>query len=94
MPLQCGIFEGFRSISMLLDVPMLKRNKFRDPRFRITKRVTSEKGPTHEPCRDIGRALLLCRLGMKAVRQHSPTRKRFMVTKPVIFFEWRPPTIR
>ena len=36
-----------------------------------------------EPCHDIGRAALLRRLDIKAVRQHGPTKKRFMDTKRV-----------
>ena len=41
----------------------------------------------HETWLNFGRATLLRRFDVKAVRQHSPTRKRFMVTKRVIFFE-------
>ena len=44
-------------------------------------RPSTEAAPTHEPCHDIGRAALPCRFGIKAVQQHSPTRKRFMVTR-------------
>ena len=33
----------------------------------------------------LGRAVLLRRFGIKAVQQHSPTRKRFMGTKRVKF---------
>ena len=40
----------------------------------------------HEPRHDIGRAVLLRRLDIGAAQQHSPTRKRFMVTKRVIIF--------
>ena len=41
---------------------------------------------TQEPCRDIAKAALSRRYGIKAVRQHSPTRRRFMGTKRVILF--------
>ena len=86
MPLQCGICEGIRIVPMLLDVLTLRRNKFRDPRIMGTKRVNFRKRVTQEPCGDFGRAVLPRRLDIKAVQQHSPTRKRFMVTKRVIVF--------
>ena len=58
-----------------------------ESRFMNTIRVHfSEVFPTHELRQNIGRAVLPCRLDLKAVRQHSPTRKRFMVTKRVIIF--------
>ena len=36
MPLQCDISEGIRIVLTLLDVPTLRRNKFRDPIFRLS----------------------------------------------------------
>ena len=44
MPLQCGICEGIRIVLMLLDMPTLRRNKFRVPRFMGTKRAKFRKG--------------------------------------------------
>ena len=49
MPLQCDICEGIRIVPMLLDVPTLRRNKFRDPRFMGTRRVNFLMGALHEP---------------------------------------------
>ena len=49
MPLKCDIGEGIQIGPMLLDVLTLRRNKFRDPRFMITKRATSRMGPLLEP---------------------------------------------
>ena len=49
MPLQCGICEGIRVVPMLLDVPTLRQNKFRDPRFMGTKRVKFRKKTLLEP---------------------------------------------
>ena len=49
MPLQCDIFERIRIILVLLDLPTLRRNKFRDPRFMDTMRAEFRKGVTHEP---------------------------------------------
>ena len=80
MPLQCCICEGIRIVPILLDVPTLKRNKFRDPRFLGTKCVYFRKGATHNPCRDLGRAALPRRLDLKAVRQHSPAAHGFKAT--------------
>ena len=41
MPLQCEICEGIRIVPILLDVPTLRRNKFRDPRIMGAKRAKS-----------------------------------------------------
>ena len=49
MPLQRDIYEGIPIVPMILDMPILKRNKFRDPRFMVTKHATSRKGSTPEP---------------------------------------------
>ena len=51
MPLQCGICEGIRIVPILLDMSTLRRNKFRDPRFMVTKRVKFRKETTHESSR-------------------------------------------
>ena len=89
MPLQCDLFEGIRIVPMLLDVPTLKRNKFRDPRFKVTRRVKFRKETSHEPCHDTGRAALPRRLDLKAAQQRSPTRKWFIVTRCVNFFRMK-----
>ena len=81
MPLQCCICEGIRVVPMLLDVPAQRRNKFRDPRFMGTRCAEFPIEATQEPCGDFGRAALPRRFGIKAVQQHSPTTKRFNVTK-------------
>ena len=86
MPLQCDICKGIRIVPMLLDMPTLKRNKFRDPRIMGTKRLNFRKKLTQEPCCDFGREVLPRRLDMKAAQQRSPTGKRFIVTKCMIFF--------
>ena len=39
MPLQCEICEGIRIVPTLLDLPTLRRNKFRDPRIKDTRRT-------------------------------------------------------
>ena len=48
MPLQCGICEDVRIVPKLLDVPTLRRNKFRDPRLMDTKRAKSRKKTLNE----------------------------------------------
>ena len=48
MPLQRNICEGIRIVPMLLDVPTLRRNKFRDPRFMGTRRVNFQMRAVHE----------------------------------------------
>ena len=48
MPLQCDICEGIRIVPMLLDMPALRRNKFRDPRFIFTKHAKFRKGAPHD----------------------------------------------
>ena len=85
MPLQGDICEGIQIVPMLLDVPTLRRNKFRDPRFIVTRCAKSPKEVTKELCLDFGRAALPRCFDIKAVRQHSPTRKAFMGTRRVIF---------
>ena len=73
MPLQCDICEGIRIVPMLLDVPTLRRNKFRDPRFMGTRRVRFRLEALLESCRDFGRA----------AEQHNPTvppRKSFQAS--------------
>ena len=44
MPLQCDICESIRIVPMLLDVPTLRRNKFRDPRFMGSSYVYFQMG--------------------------------------------------
>ena len=85
MPLQCGICEDTPIVPMTLDVPTLRRNKFRDPRFMRTRRVKFRTVATHEHCHDIGRATLLRRLSIGAAQQRSPTNKGFTGTKHVKF---------
>ena len=73
MPLQCCICEGIRIVPMLLDVLMLRRNKFRDPRIIGTKRANFfRKETTHEPCHDIGRVVVPRHSDINAAQQHSP----------------------
>ena len=48
MPLQCDSRESIRSVSMLLDVPTLKRNKFRDPRIMSSRLTESQMGDGYE----------------------------------------------
>ena len=64
MPLQCCIWKGIRIVPMLLDVPTLKRNKFRDPRIMVAKRANFRKGATQELRHDIGRAAAMCCLNI------------------------------
>ena len=40
MPLQFDIWERIRIVPMLLDVPMLRRNKFRNPQFMDARQAT------------------------------------------------------
>ena len=87
MPLQCDICEGIRIVPMLLDVPTLRRNKFRDPRFKATKRAQSRKRAAHNPRHDIGRAALRRRLDIEAVRQHGPTKEGSIV--PMCKHSWK-----
>ena len=86
MPLQCDMCKGIRIVPMHLEVLTLRRNKFRVPRFIVTRCAESPMEVTQEPCLDFGRAVLPRRLDMKVAQQRSPTRKRFMVTKRVIIF--------
>ena len=65
MPLQCDICEGIQIVPMLLDVLTLRRNEFRDPRFRAQESMSFRMVTLHRPCQDIGRMVLLCRLGIQ-----------------------------
>ena len=85
MPLQCDICERIPIFPILLDIPTLRRNKFRDPRIMRTRSTTSGEGSPPEPFQQSGRAVVPRRLSIEAAQQHSPTRKRFMVTNRVNF---------
>ena len=75
MPLQGAICEGIRIVPMLLDVLMLRRNKFRDPRLIVTRHVNFQLEATHESCPEFGRAVVPRRLSIEAAQQRSPTKK-------------------
>ena len=48
MPLQCSICEGIQIVPMFLNVPTLRRNKFRDPRIMSSRRTVSRMGACYE----------------------------------------------
>lgn len=57
--LQCDICEGVRIVPKFLDVPTLRRNKFRVPVHGHKAREISKEGFLHEPIRKNGREALL-----------------------------------
>ena len=85
MPPQGDMCEGGQIVPMVLEVPTLRRNKFRVPRFIGTQRARFRMEDAHEPFQQSGRAVVPRRLDVKAAQQRSLTGNGFMGTQRVNF---------